>query len=110
MSLSDTRLSHAGGEDVSALGHGHEAGALRTILDDLLARSVTLGASDLHLTVGIAPCVRINGSLRPLEDWGPLTSADSEALICSILTPVQQTQYDLEQELDLAYSLVGISR
>ena len=114
MSLSEARPLDAGAvlldDEVSALDVSLHEHALRDALDALLTRSVELGASDLHVTVGIAPCVRINGSLAPLADWLPLTSADSEALTCSILTPAQRAEFDLNQELDLAYSLVGVSR
>ena len=40
-------------------------------LDQLLTQTVTMGGSDLHLTVGIAPCVRLHGSLKPFRT-GPI--------------------------------------
>jgi len=55
-------------------------------MTDLLQLVVEEGASDLHLEVGVAPCVRLNGSLVPL-DMPPLTPADTESLIKAIASP-----------------------
>jgi len=56
-------------------------------MSDLLQLVVEEGASDLHLEVASPPCVRLNGSLVPL-DMPPLTSSDTESLIKSIASPV----------------------
>jgi twitching motility protein PilT len=79
-------------------------------LDSLLTRAVSLGASDLHLTTGIAPCVRVNGSLTPLADWVKLRSADTESLARGMLSEEQWKRFEQESELDCAYALTGVSR
>ncbi|MCW2528806.1 MAG: Twitching motility protein, partial [Pseudonocardiales bacterium] len=79
-------------------------------LDGLLTRVVNMGGSDLHLTAGIAPCVRLHGSLAPLPDWDALTSIDTELMMRSALSEEQWKQFELDQELDTAYPVPGVSR
>ena len=47
-------------------------------IDDLLEQMVALNASDLHLTVGAHPVVRVRGRLEPLQDVPPLTPDASQ--------------------------------
>lgn len=79
-------------------------------LDRLLTRVVELGGSDLHITVNIAPCVRINGSLAPLDGEPKLEPADTEAMARAVLSDEQWHKFELNQELDAAYALPGVSR
>jgi twitching motility protein PilT len=79
-------------------------------IDALLGRSVELGASDLHVTAGVAPSVRIHGSLGPLPGFGVLTPADTAALARSVVTDEQWKRFEYENELDTAYTLPGVSR
>jgi twitching motility protein PilT len=79
-------------------------------LHELLALTVTMGGSDLHITAGIAPCVRIHGALTPIEGRDRLTPADTEALVHSILSTEQWDHFRATHELDTAYSLPGVSR
>jgi len=79
-------------------------------LDATLAAMVQIGASDLHLTTGAAPTVRLAGSLQPLDGYAPL---DGEALrrsIYSVLTQKQREKFEAELELDLSYSVRGLAR
>jgi twitching motility protein PilT len=79
-------------------------------IDEMLGRSVELGASDLHLTAGIAPSVRVHGSLGPLAGFDVLTSDDTAALARSVLTDEQWARFEADHELDTAYALPGVSR
>ena len=64
-----------------------------------------LGASDLHLTSGAAPMIRIDGGLRPIEG-APVWSRDRVAhALLSILTPQQRETFESQLELDLAYTV-----
>lgn len=74
-----------------------------TTLFALLARVVALGASDLHLTCGERPQVRVHGALRVLEDAPVLASV--EALVEHVLTPRQRAVYEAERSIDLALVL-----
>ena len=66
------------------------AEGIKETIDGLLTRVVALGGSDLHLTVGQAPCPRIHGSLAPLSDWPALTpSDDTERMARAVINEEQ---------------------
>ncbi len=79
-------------------------------MNELLTTLVGLGGSDLHITTGIAPCYRIDGELARVAGREPLTADDTERLVRSILTSAQWQTFTRDGELDLAYSLPGVSR
>lgn len=78
-------------------------------LEDLLHLLVEKNASDLHLKVGSPPVIRIDGELIPTK-LPSLTRAENKRLIYSILQEHQIERFEREKELDLAYSLPGVSR
>ena len=82
----------------------------RATLDSLLTRLVQVGGSDLHVTVGIAPCIRLHGSLDPMPGWGHLQPADTEAIARAALSDEQWQEFDANQEMDTSYSVAGVSR
>jgi twitching motility protein PilT len=76
-------------------------------LDSALARTVELGASDLHLKVPARPRVRIAGELTDLPGSDPLTSNDTAAVRDVILSSeVKRRQYDERGSADLSYHTV----
>ena len=79
-------------------------------LDQLLARTVSMGGSDLHLAVGSAPCVRVHGSLTPLAGWPELLPVDTEQLVRTALSDDQWQRFSREHELDTSYAVAGVSR
>lgn len=79
-----------------------------TILD-LLVQLVEHGASDLHLTAGVPPSLRVHGKLLRL-DYKPLSPEDVRALAFSMIREDQRKKYELERELDFGYSQKGIGR
>ncbi len=83
-----------------------DSGALRSELDmkTLLAEVLERGASDLHLTTGRPPILRISGELVPMERR-PLTDSDMRILLFSILSGRQRSEYELEREIDFALAL-----
>jgi twitching motility protein PilT len=83
---------------------------MREALDTMLRTLVHSGGSDLHLTVGSPPMIRVHGDLRALPDYPKLTAKDTAGLVHAVLTDEQWTQFEHEQEIDIAYSLAGISR
>ncbi|MFH0933012.1 MAG: PilT/PilU family type 4a pilus ATPase [Nitrospirota bacterium] len=78
-------------------------------LYDLLRMMIERGASDLHITTGSPPRMRIDGKLL-LIDHPPLTPADTKALCYSILTDAQKHKYEENNELDLSFAIRGVSR
>jgi len=79
-------------------------------LYDLLKIMVERGASDLHITTGSPPRLRIHGKLVPMEDQPALTPADTKALCYSILTDRQKHKFEEQSELDLSFGIKGLSR
>jgi len=78
-------------------------------LPDLLKATLDLGGSDLHLSIGSPPQVRVDGHLRRLE-VPDLTPDTSKALAYSVLTDAQKKKFEETQELDLAFGLRGVGR
>jgi twitching motility protein PilT len=68
------------------------------------------GASDLHLTVGLPPTLRLHGELRPLKGYRKLLPQDLQELIYSMLTQKQREIFEENLELDLSYTLPGVAR
>ena len=73
-------------------------------IERLLARVEEYGASDLHLSVGQPPIVRIGGKLRA-EEAAPLTQDDMRLLLYSIMSVRQRSTYELDRELDFSLGL-----
>ncbi len=79
-------------------------------IDELLARTVELGASDLHLSAGNEAHVRVNGALSPLKEFGVISDADVQRMMFAILTQAQRERFEQEWELDLSYAIEGCAR
>lgn len=79
-------------------------------LAELLQYAVQYGASDLHLTVGRPPMVRISGRLIPSGYETELTPDEAKNLIYSILTDDQKARFEEEHELDFSIGIPGVSR
>jgi len=88
---------------------GREAGPEHSI-DDLLRTLLERGGSDLHLTVGSPPGLRIRGEIVPLARSRPLSPKDTQDMILALLSEEQRRRFDAELELDFAYSIPGLSR
>ena len=77
---------------------------------DLLRMTYEMGGSDLHLVVGISPCIRINGDLKRQEELPALKPEDVEAMLLSIMSDLQREKLEENWELDLAVSVPDCAR
>ena len=77
---------------------------------DLLMEVVHRKASDLHLSSGANPTVRVRGRLVALEDYPKLSSTDTREIVYSILTGDQRQRLETNWQLDFAYSIPGHAR
>jgi twitching motility protein PilT len=77
---------------------------------ELLQRAVDKNASDLHIQVPSSPILRINGDLVIQEDLSPVTAGDVENILVAIATPEQIQHFNVEKEIDFAYSVSGLAR
>ena len=78
-------------------------------LPELLRKLKELGGSDLHLTTGSPPQVRIDGRLRPL-DLPPMNAAETKRLAYSVLTDAQKHRLEENLELDFSFGVKDVSR
>ena len=79
---------------------------LRHLLQEMIQR----GASDLHLTVGERPKLRIDGDLVQSQYPKPLKPKDTLGLAYSILTENQKKRFEVEDELDFSFGVQNLSR
>jgi twitching motility protein PilT len=79
-------------------------------IDELLEQCVALGASDLHITVGSPPVVRVRGKLEALEGAEPLNADETQELLYRILSTEQQKRLELDKQIDLAHDVPGVAR
>jgi len=79
-------------------------------IDELLRMLLDREGSDLHITVGSPPGLRIRGDIVPISPARPLTPKDTQDMILAMLSEEQRRKFDAELELDFAYSLPGLSR
>lgn len=75
----------------------------------LLKTMIEKGASDLHITSGTAPQLRIDGNLVPLRTR-PLSPVDTKQLCYSVLTDSQKHRFEEESELDLSFGVKNLAR
>jgi twitching motility protein PilT len=79
-------------------------------IDDLLERMVGANASDLHLSVGSKPAIRVNGHIARLDEIESLTGEDTQTLLYQILSSEQQKNLEIKRQLDFAHSVPGLAR
>ena len=77
---------------------------------DLLLEVIERNASDLHLTAGAHPTVRVRGRLQPLEDYPVLTTEQTRETIYSILSNDQRQRLETDWQIDFAYAIPGRAR
>jgi twitching motility protein PilT len=79
-------------------------------IDELLERMVEANASDLHVTTGTPPAIRVRGEVERLDGFEALTPEETQQLLYRILSSEQQKLLELNRQLDLSYSIPGLAR
>jgi twitching motility protein PilT len=79
-------------------------------LNEMLKVAAEKLASDIHLKVGVAPVLRIDGRLTALQEMGRLSREWMMDTIFAIMNPHQKEQFINNHDLDLAYSVPGLGR
>ena len=77
---------------------------------DLLLEVIERNASDLHLTAGARPTVRVRGRLTPLDEYPVMTTEMTREIIYSILSNDQRQRLETDWQLDFAYTIPGKAR
>jgi len=78
-------------------------------IDELLATTVKRKASDLHITAGLPPVLRIDGHLVPMDEDRVVPDI-SQRLVYSMLTDQQKQAFEENFELDFSYGVAGVGR
>ncbi|MCC6711941.1 MAG: type IV pilus twitching motility protein PilT [Candidatus Dadabacteria bacterium] len=79
-------------------------------IDDILKAAVRVGASDIHVGTGRHPIFRVEGKLMPVKNAPRLTPDDVKSMAYSMMNPSQRERFEELYEMDLAYSISGLSR
>ena len=82
---------------------------LKVNLHQLLRAMIEKGASDMHVTTGSPPLLRIDGAVVPLK-LPPLSPVETKQLCYSVLTEEQKVQFEKAKELDLSFGVKQLSR
>jgi twitching motility protein PilT len=77
---------------------------------EVLTRMAEERASDVHLSPGFAPAIRVRGQIVGLEEYGPLSAQDTRDTVYSMLNDDQRKRFESHKQLDLAYAVPGVSR
>ena len=78
-------------------------------IEELVRLAKEEGASDLHLTVGVPPILRINGELRAAK-YERLTPLDTERIVFSIMEDFHRKQFEINGQVDFSFSYAAIGR
>ncbi len=78
-------------------------------MEELLKQAKQMGASDLHITVGVPPILRINGELQHLEAEKMLPEKTSE-IVNSIMSEKQKNHFEKHGEIDFSFSISTVGR
>jgi len=78
-------------------------------IQEMLKELIDQGGSDLHITTGAPPQMRISGALKPLN-CPSLTPTETRQIVYSILTDSQRHRFEEDYELDLSFGIKGLSR
>jgi twitching motility protein PilT len=76
----------------------------------VLSEMVKSNASDVHLSPGFPPAMRIRGTITPVEGFDKLLPQDTREIVYSILNDSQRKQFENNLQLDLAYAVPGMAR
>ena len=72
---------------------------------EILAKAKNAGASDVHITVGIPPKMRVNGKLITMSDYNRLLPADTLEVVLNIMTENQRNRFEERGEYDMSFSI-----
>ncbi len=81
-----------------------------SLIQDILTKAKEKGASDVHVTVGLPPKMRLNGKLLPMEEFGKMLPPDTFAIAQEIMSEKQLEKLEENGQHDMSFSIPGIGR
>ncbi len=82
---------------------------MKLTINQILSTGVQHESSDVHITVGLPPMMRVEGKWRPF-DCACVSPADSERLAREVLGKDRMSEFEQVREFDLSYSIEGVGR
>ena len=79
-------------------------------INEILTEAMKAGASDVHITTGIPPKMRLNGKLIAMEEYGRLLPDDTEEIAKEVMTEVQLQKLEEKGQHDMSFSIQGLGR
>lgn len=79
-------------------------------IEEVLRKAKEAGASDVHITVGIPPKMRVNGNLVTIPDYPRMMPADTLDIVMAITTDTQRTRFEERGEYDMSFSIANVGR
>ncbi|HEY7121769.1 MAG TPA: type IV pilus twitching motility protein PilT [Solirubrobacterales bacterium] len=77
---------------------------------EILTRMSEERASDVHLSPGFPPAIRVRGKITPLDEYGELSPQATRDTVYSLLNDDQRKRFESNKQLDLAYAVPGVAR
>ncbi len=77
---------------------------------EVLTKMVEANASDVHLTAGSPPVLRVRGRIKPMDGYPELTPQQTRDVVYSILNDDQRKRFENQKSLDFAYSIPSVAR
>jgi twitching motility protein PilT len=81
-----------------------------SIIEDILREAKEKGASDVHITVGIPPKMRLNGKLIAMDNYNKLLPPDTEAIANDVMNDKQRAKLEENGQHDMSFSIPGVGR
>ena len=81
-----------------------------SIIEDILREAKENGASDVHVTVGLPPKMRLNGKLIAMENFGKMLPPDTLAIAQEIMSEKQFEKLEENGQHDMSFSIRGVGR
>src|SRR3954453_16054149 len=104
--LMDLQLSSTALKVAEAMAAGK-----REYVEQALDYLVTKGGSDLHLSAGSAPLIRLHGALIPIPGTPELTAEDTQEVLDSFLSdPEKKAEFAQDSEVDFSFELIDVAR
>lgn len=110
MDFSDDKMGLSSGSSLRNETNSFSTPTTKINVTELFKYMQQRGASDLHITVGKPPVVRVDGTLQEVPNMPILSPQHTQALVYSILTDAQKKQFEETNELDFSFSVKGVSR
>ncbi|MCX7738813.1 MAG: type IV pilus twitching motility protein PilT [Hydrogenothermaceae bacterium] len=87
-----------------------EVGYKRLAIDEIAKEAVEKRSSDIHITVGVPPTIRVDGKIVLLEGYPSLSPKDTQQLIYSFMNEKQKKNFEEKKELDFSFGIRGVGR